>query len=69
MTEGLEVLEVKGWDGKVAGTASRAAAEALGVKTAPVDIGGTVWFTREQAEALRRDPTWRDGAIPTDGAA
>jgi hypothetical protein len=62
MNTGLEVLVVKGWDGKVAGTVSRAAAEALGVKTAPIDSGGTVWFTREQAEALRRDPTWRDAA-------
>ncbi len=62
MTGEIEVLEVRGWDGTVQGTVSRAAAETLGVKTAPIDSGGTVWFTREQSEALHRDSTWRDGA-------
>jgi hypothetical protein len=59
----LEVLEVRQSNSnELLGTVGREAAERLGVDTRPIDHGRIVWFTREQSEALRADPTWRDGA-------
>lgn len=71
-----EWLVISGWGngGQETGQVPRRVAEALGVDCTPLDRRdswgrqGTVWFTREQSAALRKNPDFEPAAVGEEKA-
>lgn len=61
---GREWCEVRGWHGPPKGWIPRDVLEGMGIDCSPLDRRGalgkkaTVWFTKEQSEAIHSHPEW-----------
>lgn len=56
--EWFEIKPSMPYGAGIEGLIPRDVCEALGVDTSHFDNGGTIWFTKEQSEAIHKHPEW-----------
>lgn len=75
-TPGVEWVQVRGWH-KGEGWIPRSVLDGMGIDTSPLDRTdsgitgdrqGTVWFTREQSDAIHKHKAFHDGPLDSIGA-